>query len=240
MKAFTACLMATAASAFQLTVWAPAAKSQSFLSGRLAFVETATSEWYWGTRAPAMWGEYMPYHEGVAFIEEAYTKWSAQGTVAGTLSKSDGTVYFGLSITPYLTGWDVAMAEFLWMYFPKMEYDSEDENARKPHCTYTGWYMEMFYFYVDIGVSLRECKVGVYDYLIDSGEFACFTSAYSVSEVYYRPVTKLSRYNEGAYDWGWNSCFDYPEFTMHDKEFRSFTDALQSVNDDAQDEYLAE
>ena len=54
--------------------------------------------------------------------------------------------------------------------------------------------------------------------------------------MYYKPLTKIARYNEGRYDWGWNTCQDYPAFKMHDTEVRSITEALESVQDATSDE----
>ena len=104
------------------------------------------------------------------------------------------------------------------------------------HCWYGGWWMEFMYLFVDIDVATRECKVGTHDYLVNSGKFSCYTSVYSVAEVYYKPLTKVARYNEGRYDWGWNTCQEFSDFKMHSTEVRSIKDALESVQDDANDE----
>lgn len=109
------------------------------------------------------------------------------------------------------------------------------------HCWYTGWYIEMMYFWVDLSVTLRECIVGVHDYLVDSGSFACSSGGGgSIVEAYYRPLTKLARYVEGRYDMSWDSCQDYENFKMHTKEVKSIKDAFKDIQDDANDEMHAE
>jgi len=223
--AFISAVLATAASAYQLTTWSKG-KTQTALDGKLALTVDASTEWTWGLRSPVAWAEYMKFHEAVTWIEELYTYWYFNTGAQLSFTKSDGTILFLFGVRPYLNIMDIAFAEMMLMYWQK---ESE-------HCWYGGWWMEFMYLFVDIDVATRECKVGTHDYLMKDGKFKCFTSVYSVAEVYYKPLTKIARYNEGRYDWGWNTCQDYPAFKMHDTEVRSITEALESVQDATSDE----
>lgn len=203
-------------------------KSQNFLSGRLVVGEVFDTEWWWGIRSPVDWAEFMKYHEAVYWAEELYTKMVLNSSVTATLSESNGKIIIGATVNPYLTVMDIAFWENLFMWWPKKE---EDRT-----CWYNGWWFEIMYLYVDLSLVLRECKVGTHDYLFNSGKFACSaTGGGYIWEAYYKPLTKLARYNEGRYDASWDSCHEFEDFKMHEKEVRSIKEAFEGVKDDSED-----
>ena len=222
--AFLTAVLATAATAHKLTTWSKS-ESVTALDSKLALNLGASSEWCWGLRSPVAWAEYMDYHSAVTWIEELYTYWYFNTSAQLSFTQSNGTTLFNVAIKPYLNIMDIAFAEMMLMYWQK-----EGE-----HCWYGGWWMEFMYLFVDVDITTRECKVGTHAYLFKSDNYHCSSTAYSVSEVYYKPLTKIARYNEGRYDWGWNTCQEYGEFKMHSTEVRSIKDALESAKDDSSD-----
>merc|ERR1711990_256998 len=51
--------------------------------------------------------------------------------------------------------------------------------------------------YVDLEVTTRECVIGTYDWLIDSGSMACGPAVYNVSKAYSRKIKNYSLKEEG-------------------------------------------
>lgn len=227
MKSFALACLATAASAYRLMDYSKS-KTELILDNRIGVNLNFSTEWYWGIRNPVMWAEYMKWHEAWVAVNEFYTYAYADAGALVTLHYGSGEVFFGLGVYPKLQFWDIALAENLMAVWQK--------KPRENYCFYTGWWMEIMYFFVDIAVMLRECKVGTYDYLVDSGKFKCYTATYYVSEAYYEPVTKLARYVEGMYDMDWNTCQDYDSFTMHETVVRSIGEAFDDLQDDANDD----
>lgn len=50
-----------------------------------------------------------------------------------------------------------------------------------------------------------------------------------------RELGALTSYDEAYYDWGWNTCQDYPEFKVHGKEPGSFMDAWTAKKEEMQE-----
>lgn len=103
----------------------------------------------------------MEFHEAVNWIEEAYTMAYINTRVALSYTEDDGMLLFLFGIRPYLNVFDIALAEMMLVYWVK-EQDDED----KQHCWYNGWWMEFMYFFIDIEIATRECKVGTWGTLM--------------------------------------------------------------------------
>lgn len=135
---------------------------------------------------------------------------------------------------PWLLLWDIAFLENMFYVWPPSELYDRDEFE---HCNWQGWWYKTGRIYVDINMRVRECAVGVYDYLIDSGDFGCASASYSVSKVSYRKLEKYAKKDAGLYGFGPNSCKDHSgKFdSWKGLEEKSFVDSAKESASDIQD-----
>merc|ERR1712048_276921 len=109
MKAFALGLLATAATAganFKLKDYAKS-KQETILDSRIAIDVGFSTEWYWGLRSPVQWGKKEDYHEAITWSEELYTKAYFDTYAFVGLYESNGTGWFGLTISPWIPFWDM-------------------------------------------------------------------------------------------------------------------------------------
>lgn len=88
-----------------------------------------------------------------------------------------------------------------------------------------GWWYKTGFYGIDVMFSSKECRIGVHDYLVDDGDWNCFTGTYFVDIVKFWITENWTAYRNGMYDWGYNTCQDYkPAFAQRKAVAASFQD----------------
>lgn len=196
-----------------------------------------STEWYWGLRSPVQWGKKESYQEAITWSEEVYTKAYFDTYGGAAIHASNGDGWFGLTINPWILFWDVAMIENLFYIWPKTDENPWiDDDKRFDWCNYTGWWYKMGILYIDFTVMTRECSIGVYDTLVDSGDWRCFSSTYTVNKATYMKLKPYNFAENGMYEWGpKNTCHEHPHFDRWDGVERGFLDALKGTKESVDD-----
>lgn len=161
--AFASALLATAASAYQLTVWSESSTT-SLASNRLTVSAYVDTEWYWGLRSKFRWGLFEDWHEAWAWGEEVYTSWNLRSSLSVDLKKSNGVLLYGITLKPWIRFWDIVFFENLLTVWPHEFGEAEAWD----HCNYMGWWYKMGQWFVDVDVRMYECKLGVHGQLANS------------------------------------------------------------------------
>lgn len=226
MKVFTLALVATATSAFQLQDWSKS-YTELLVDNRIGLTYGASTECYWGLRQPVQWALYEDYHEAVSMASELYSNFYASAYAGATLNNGSGVALFGLTLTPKILFWDIAFLENLLYVWPPSElYDRDGWDM----CTYQGWWFKTGRFYVDISATTRECVVGTYDFLIDSGSYGCAPASYTVNKAVAMKIPNYAFKEEGMFGWGPNGCADNDKFDRHEAKEGSFLDSVPDVD----------
>lgn len=226
---FASALLATAATAYQLSV-VNVNTSQNLLDNKIAIAADVSTEWYWGLRSPVRWALFEDWHEAWSWTEEVYTKWNVT-SYASVAFNRNGATYLGLKIAPWLRIFDIAFFENLFVVWPH-EFGSAEAWD---HCNYMGWWYKMGQLFVDIEVTLRECAVGVHNYIDSSTGWGCSSATYGVKKVINKKLKPFYKKEEGMYGKGYNTCDEAAEFDRHANEERSFWDSLKGSMEEVQE-----